>query len=33
MTWQMADKENMWVSRQEWDEQGARALEKLGPRQ
>jgi hypothetical protein len=29
---QMADKENMWISKQEWEEQGARALEKLGAR-
>ena len=29
---QMADKENMWISKQEWEEQGARAMEKLGPR-
>ena len=29
---QMADKENMWITRAEWAEQGARALEKLGPR-
>ncbi|KAI7364256.1 Actin-related protein [Hortaea werneckii] len=28
----MADKENMWVTKQEWEEQGARALEKLGAR-
>ena len=28
----MADKENVWVSKAEWDEQGARVLEKLGPR-
>lgn len=28
----MADKENMWISKQEWQEQGTRALEKLGPR-
>ncbi|KAJ5481945.1 hypothetical protein N7475_000757 [Penicillium sp. IBT 31633x] len=28
----IADKEDMWVSRQEWQEQGARALTKLGPR-
>ena len=28
----MADKEDMWVSKQEWSEQGARVLEKLGPR-
>ena len=30
--WQMADKENMWISKQEWEEQGPRALEMLGPR-
>lgn len=29
---QIADKEDMWVSKQEWEEQGARALAKLGPR-
>jgi hypothetical protein len=29
---QIADKEDMWVSKQEWQEQGARALDKLGPR-
>lgn len=29
---QIADKEDMWVSKQEWQEQGARALAKLGPR-
>lgn len=28
----MADKENMWISKAEWEEQGARVLEKLGPR-
>ncbi|KAI5797480.1 actin family [Peziza echinospora] len=28
----MADKENMWVSKAEWEEQGPRVLEKLGPR-
>ncbi|OBT52157.1 actin-like protein 2 [Pseudogymnoascus sp. 24MN13] len=28
----MADKEAMWISKQEWEEQGTRALEKLGPR-
>ena len=28
----MADKENMWISKQEWQEQGPRILEKLGPR-
>lgn len=27
----MADKESMWVTKQEWEEQGARVLEKLGP--
>lgn len=29
---QMSDKENMWISKQEWQEQGPRILEKLGPR-
>lgn len=30
---QMADKESMWVTKQEWDELGpARAMEKLGAR-
>ena len=29
---QMADKESMWISKQEWQEQGARALDKLGAR-
>jgi actin-related protein 2 len=28
----MAERENMWVTKQEWEEQGARALEKLGAR-
>ncbi|ODH38373.1 hypothetical protein ACO22_02372 [Paracoccidioides brasiliensis] len=28
----LADKENMWISKAEWDEKGAAALEKLGPR-
>ncbi|KAI4267964.1 MAG: hypothetical protein LQ337_008105 [Flavoplaca oasis] len=28
----MADKENMWISKQEWQEQGPRILSKLGPR-
>lgn len=28
----MADKESMWVTKAEWDEQGTRVLEKLGPR-
>ena len=28
----MADKENMWITKQEWEEQGTRVLEKLGPR-
>jgi len=28
----MADKEDMWISKAEWNEQGARALTKLGPR-
>ncbi|CAD6574145.1 MAG: Arp2/3 complex subunit, actin nucleation center [Alectoria sarmentosa] len=27
----MADKENMWITKQEWQEQGPRILEKLGP--
>lgn len=27
---QIADKEDMWVSKQEWEEQGVRALAKLG---
>ena len=29
---QMANQPQMWVSKEEWDEQGPRALEKLGPR-
>jgi len=29
---QMADKENMWISKAEWEEQGPRAIEKLGSR-
>jgi len=29
---QMADRHDMWISKQEWEEQGARALEKLGSR-
>lgn len=29
---QMADKENMWITKAEWQEQGPRVLEKLGPR-
>lgn len=29
---QMADKHDMWVSKAEWEEQGERAMEKLGPR-
>ena len=29
---QMADKQDMWISKQEWEEQGTRALEKLGAR-
>ncbi|KAI9846539.1 MAG: Arp2/3 complex subunit, actin nucleation center [Sclerophora amabilis] len=29
---QMADKENMWITSQEWAEQGPRILEKLGSR-
>lgn len=28
----MADKPHMWISKQEWEEQGARILDKLGPR-
>lgn len=28
----MADKDHMWISKQEWEEQGPRILEKLGPR-
>lgn len=28
----MADKESMWITKQEWEEQGSRVLEKLGPR-
>ncbi|KAH8698508.1 putative Arp2/3 complex subunit [Talaromyces proteolyticus] len=28
----IADKEDMWVSKAEWEEQGIRALDKLGPR-
>ncbi|KAJ6145803.1 Actin-related protein 2 [Penicillium chermesinum] len=28
----IADKDDMWVSKQEWQEQGPRALAKLGPR-
>ena len=28
----MADKEDMWVTKAEWEEQGPRVLEKLGPR-
>ncbi|KAK9330404.1 actin family [Lipomyces starkeyi] len=28
----MADKEYMWISKEEWEEQGPRILEKLGPR-
>lgn len=28
----MADKDQMWISKQEWEEVGPRALEKLGPR-
>lgn len=30
--WQMADKDDMWISRQEWQEEGPRVLEKLGKR-
>ena len=29
---QIADKDDMWVTKQEWEEQGARALAKLGAR-
>lgn len=29
---QMAERDNMWISKQEWQEQGSRALEKLGAR-
>ncbi|RPA95998.1 Actin/actin-like protein [Choiromyces venosus 120613-1] len=28
----MADKENMWITKAEWEEQGPRAIDKLGPR-
>ncbi|PWW75784.1 endocytosis and membrane growth and polarity [Tuber magnatum] len=28
----MADKENMWITKAEWEEQGPRVIEKLGPR-
>ncbi|TGZ84334.1 Actin/actin-like protein [Ascodesmis nigricans] len=28
----MADKEDMWISKAEWEEEGKRALDKLGPR-
>ncbi|KAF8004803.1 hypothetical protein HF325_000260 [Metschnikowia pulcherrima] len=28
----MANKDHMWISKQEWEEQGPRVLEKLGPR-
>ncbi|QRG40047.1 hypothetical protein FDK38_004508 [Candidozyma auris] len=28
----MSDKDHMWISKQEWEEQGPRVLEKLGPR-
>lgn len=28
----MADKDHMWISKQEWEESGAQALAKLGPR-
>ncbi|KAK9448212.1 actin family [Limtongia smithiae] len=28
----MADKEHMWITKQEWEEQGSRILDKLGPR-
>lgn len=29
----IADKEDMWVTKAEWQEEGVRALDKLGPRQ
>lgn len=32
MLFQIADKDDMWVTKQEWEEQGARALAKLGAR-
>ena len=32
MRLQMADKANMWISKQEWEEQGPKALDKLGSR-
>lgn len=32
LTIQIADKEDMWVTKQDWAEQGGRALSKLGPR-
>lgn len=28
----MADKEEMWISKEEWEEQGAACLKKLGSR-
>ena len=28
----MAEREAMWISKAEWDEQGSRILDKLGPR-
>ena len=28
----MADKDHLWITRQEWEEQGPRVLQKLGPR-
>lgn len=28
----MADKEHLWITKQEWDEQGPQVLQKLGPR-
>ena len=28
----MADKEHLWITKQEWEEQGPRVLQKLGPR-
>jgi len=29
---QMAERHDMWISKQEWEEQGPRVLEKLGSR-
>lgn len=28
----LADRDNMWVNKQEWEEQGPSVLAKLGPR-